>query len=299
MGPSDGSAGGATCGTASSLVETGGAFHGQARLTGVTDDRFTEDAEAFRRARIARLTAAGGWLTLVARYPLEPGPNPLPIGTATLDEQGRVTLSIAPGETVISDGVPIREKVLRSDADAGGPDHVLHGRMSYELVRRGEIFALRVRDPESPARRAFPGTEWFPARREWVVTGRFAPFPEERLITIPYDVGPVLSRSPGQVVLDIAGRPFRLDSLMDDERKRLFILFGDETNRDLTYPAGRFLYSSLPDPATGSVVVDFNCALNPACAFTEFASCPFPPPQNRLPLRVEAGEKRYRDIDTH
>jgi uncharacterized protein (DUF1684 family) len=260
----------------------------------VIDDGFARDAHAFRAARVARLTSAGGWLTLVARYPLEPGPNPLPIGTATLDENGRVTLSVAPHVTASSDGEPIREKVLRSDADDGGPDRILHGRMSYELVRRGEIFALRVRDPESPRRQEFPGTEWFPARREWAVPGRFEPFPEERLISIPYDVGPVLSRSPGQVVLEIAGRTFRLDSLMDDERKRLFILFGDETNRDLTYPAGRFVYSPLPDPVSGRVVVDFNCALNPACAFTEFASCPFPPGQNRLPLRVEAGEKRYQ-----
>ncbi len=267
-------------------------------MGGVIEDRFAQDAETFRTARIARLTSAAGWLTLVARYPLEPGPNPLPIGTATLDDDGRVTLSVAPGVTVTSDGVPIRERVLRSDGEAGGPDRILHGRLSYELIRRADIFALRVRDPDSPRRHDFPGTEWFPPRREWAVAGRFEPFREERSITIPYDVGPVLSRSPGQVVLEIAGKTFRLDSLMDDERKRLFILFGDETNRDLTYPAGRFVYSPLPDPASGVVVVDFNCALNPACAFTEFASCPFPPPQNRLPLRVEAGEKRYQNALT-
>jgi uncharacterized protein (DUF1684 family) len=260
----------------------------------VTADQFARDAAIFRAARIARLTSATGWLTLVARYPLDRGPNALPIGTATLDDNGRVTLSVAPGVTVTSDGAPVGDKVLRSDAEPGGPDRVLHGQLSYELIRRGDNFALRVRDPESAHRRDFPGTEWFPARREWAVAGHFEPFPEERLISIPYDIGPVLSRSPGQVALPVAGRTFRLDCLMDDDRKRLFILFGDETNRDLTYPAGRFVYSPLPDPATGRVVVDFNCALNPACAFTEFASCPFPPPQNRLPLRVEAGEKRYQ-----
>lgn len=261
----------------------------------MTEDRFVQDAEAFRTGRIARLTAAGGWLTLVARYPLEPGPNGLPIGTVTLDDRGRVTLSVADGLTVTSDGAPIREKVLRSDADSGGPDRVVHGRLVYELIRRGEIYAVRARDPESSRRREFPGTEWFPARREWVLPAQFVPFAEERLISIPYDVGPVLSRSPGQVSFDIAGRTFRLDSLIDDDRKRLFVLFGDETNRDLTYPAGRFVYSPLPDPTSGRVVIDFNCALNPACAFTEFASCPFPPPQNRLSLRVEAGEKRYHE----
>jgi hypothetical protein len=103
----------------------------------VTDEEFARDAEAFRAARIGRLTSAAGWLTLIARYPLEPGPNPLPIGTATLDENGRVTLSVVPGVTVTSDGAPIRERVLRSDAEPGGPDRVLHGRLSYELIRRG------------------------------------------------------------------------------------------------------------------------------------------------------------------
>ena len=79
----------------------------------MTDEEFARDAEAFRAARIGRLTSATGWLTLIARHPLEPGPNPLPIGTATLDEKGRVTLSVLPGVTVTSDGEPIRERVLR------------------------------------------------------------------------------------------------------------------------------------------------------------------------------------------
>jgi uncharacterized protein len=262
----------------------------------VTSDEFTNEALAFRAARIARLTADGGWLTLVARYPLERGANQLPIGTATLDEQGRVTLSVDAGSKVTCDGVPVRDKVLRSDAVDGGPDRIVHGRLVYELIRRGDVFAVRVRDPENQRRHDFPGTEWFPPRPEWAVEARFEPFAEERLIDIPYDLGPVLSRSPGQVALELAGRreTWRLDCLMDDERRRLFILFGDETNRDLTYGAGRFVYAPLPDASSGTLILDFNRALNPACAFTEFATCPFPPPQNRLPLRVEAGEKRYR-----
>jgi len=262
----------------------------------VTSDEFTAQALAFRAARIARLTAEGGWLTLVGRYTLEPGANQLPIGTVTLDEQGRVTLSVAAGVTVTCDGASVREKVLRPDVD-GRPDRLVHGRLVYELIRRGDIFAMRVRDPESRRRHDFAGTEWFPPRPEWAVSVRFEPFAEERLISIPYDLGPVLSRSPGQVVLELAGRTetWRLDCLMDDERKRLFILFGDETNRDLTYGAGRFVYAPLPEaPSGGRLIVDFNRALNPACAFTEFVACPFPPPQNRLPLRVEAGEKRYQ-----
>ena len=261
-------------------------------------DRFSQETLAFRDRRIARLTADDGWLTLVGRYPLDPGDNALPIGTVTRDGRGAVKLSVSPGLTVTCDGQAIRERLLRSDGDPGGPDRIVHGRLIYELIRHGESFAMRVRDPDDRRRHDFPGTEWYPVRPEWRVDGRFAPFSEERLIAIPYslsDLDPVPSRSPGEVVLELEGRAWRLDSLMDGERKRLFILFGDATNRDETYRAGRFLYTPLPDPTSGSVVVDFNRALSPACAFTDLAACPLPPPQNRFPFRVEAGEKRYRD----
>ena len=266
-------------------------------------EEFTRETLAFRAARIARLTSPEGWLTQVARYPLDRGENQLPIGTATLDDAGVVKLSVPVDRRVIlrenGDGASVGhpvvgDRVLRDDS-RGAPDRLVHDGLSYELIRRGDIFAVRVRDPDSPRRQQFPGTDWFPVRPDWRIEGTFEPFPEERHISIPYDLGPVLSRSPGRVALTIDGRTFRLDSLMDDERRRLFILFADATNRDLTYGAGRFVYAPLPDAASGRVVVDFNRALNPACAFTEFATCPLPPPQNRLPLRIEAGEKRYED----
>ena len=258
------------------------------------DAPFAAEILAFRAARIARLTAADGWLTLVGRHPLERGDNRLPIGTVALDEEGVVRLSVPAGLVVTCDGQPVSERILRPDGE-GAPDRLVHERRIYELVRRGDIFSVRVRDPESPRRRAFRGTEWFPVRPDWRVEGRFEPFAEERLISIPYDLGPVLSRSPGQVALRLFDQTWHLDSLMDDERKRLFILFADATNRDDTYGAGRFIYTPIPDAGSGRVVVDFNRALNPACAFTEFATCPLPPPQNRFPFRVEAGEKRHLD----
>jgi len=259
-------------------------------------DPFTRETLAFRAARIARLTSAEGWLAQVGRYPLERGENRLPIGTVTLDDQGVATLSVPDDGRVVTleeEGEPVRTRVLRDDS-AGPPDRLIHQGLNYDLIRRGDIFAVRVRDPNSARRRDFPGTEWFPVRPDWRIEGVFEPFPEERRISIPYDLGPVLSLSPGRIALPLAGQSFRLDALMDDDRRRLFILFSDETNRDLTYPAGRFLYTPPPDPGTRRVVVDFNRALNPGCAFTEFATCPLAPPQNRLPLRVEAGEKRYQ-----
>jgi uncharacterized protein (DUF1684 family) len=191
---------------------------------------------------------------------------------------------------------PLGGPDLRSDV-AGGPDPVEHEGLVFELVRRGESFSMRVRDPATPRRGDFPGTEWFPFRPEWKVGATFEPFSEERLIDVPYDFGPVQSRSPGRLLVDppvaVAGSAQRIDVLMDDERRRLFLLFGDETNRDQTYQAGRFVYTPLPDPATGRVTVDFNQALNPACVFSEHAICPLPPPGNRFPFRIEAGEKRF------
>jgi hypothetical protein len=214
---------------------------------------------------------------------------------------GTVRLAVAPGAQVTSRGRPwpsSPDQALRSDAD-GGPDPVEHAGLIYELVRRGDAFSMRVRDPASPRRRDFPGTEWYPVRPEWRLGATFEPFPEERLIDVPYDFGPVLSRSPGTLLVDHPEHPGpggaqRIDVLMDDERRRLFVLFADETNRDETYQAGRFLYAPLPDAATGRVVIDFNQALNPACVFSEHAICPLPPPRNRFPFRIEAGEKRFR-----
>jgi uncharacterized protein (DUF1684 family) len=257
---------------------------------------FTAETLAFREARIARLTSETGWLTLVARHPLERGENRLPIGTVDLSEAGVARLTVATGLTVTCGGEPVHERELRSDGDAGGPDRLHHGGLIYELIRRGEVFAVRVRDPDSPRRRTFSGTDWFPVRPDLRVTATFEPFVEERLISVPYDLGPVLSRSPGVLAVPLFGGVWRLDALMDDDRKRLFILFGDETNRAETYGAGRFVYTPLPEAGDGGrVAIDFNRALNPACAFTAFVTCPFPPPQNRLPFRIEAGEKRYLD----
>jgi len=258
-----------------------------------TTDSAEAETLAFRAARVARLTSETGWLTLVGRHVLEPGDNQLPFGTVTLDAAGVVHLTVAPGVVATSRGRPLREETLRSDAD-GGPEPIEHAGLTYELGRRGELVSLRVRDPHSPRRKSFTGTDWYPFRPDWKRSATFEPYPEERPIAVPYDFGPVLSRSPGTLMVDLPGGPRRIDALMDDERTRLYVLFADETNRDETYQAGRFLYAPLPDPVSRRVVLDFNHALNPGCVFSEHAICPLPPPQNRFPLRVEAGEKRYR-----
>ena len=98
-------------------------------------------------------------------------------------------------------------------------------------------------------------------------------------------------RVPGALVFDLDGQSYRLDAVLETGEVDLFIIFADRTNGTETYGAGRFLYAA--PPANGRTVLDFNKAYNPPCAFTPFATCPLPPRQNRLPVRVTAGEKKY------
>jgi uncharacterized protein (DUF1684 family) len=96
--------------------------------------------------------------------------------------------------------------------------------------------------------------------------------------------------APGTAVFTVEGQEYRLTPVLEEGSSILFFVFGDQTNRTETYGAGRFLYAALPED--GFAVLDFNRAYNPPCAFSPFATCPLPPKQNRLALKVEAGEKR-------
>ncbi len=122
---------------------------------------------------------------------------------------------------------------------------------------------------------------------------RFEPYESAVSINVPTVLG-TTSRltSPGTLVFSIGGETYRLDAIGEPGARELFVIFGDRTNGKETYSGGRFLTTPQPD-AEGTVVIDFNRAYNPPCVFTPYATCPLPPPQNRLPIRVEAGEKVY------
>jgi uncharacterized protein (DUF1684 family) len=125
------------------------------------------------------------------------------------------------------------------------------------------------------------------------VAARFEPYNPKKSIPIPNILGNVTQEpSPGAVVFSIGGQEYRLDAVEEEGEEDLFLIFGDRTNGTATYGAGRFLYAPRPGP-DGKTVVDFNKAYNPPCAFTAYATCPLPPPQNRLSVAVTAGEKRY------
>jgi uncharacterized protein (DUF1684 family) len=165
------------------------------------------------------------------------------------------------------------------------------GRFRFQLIARGSRVGVRIKDPDARARKEFKGIPAFPPSAHWRIVARWEPANPPTEIAVPNVLGEVdRSPSPGTAVLTVDGKEYRLTPVLEEGSPDLFFVFGDETNRTETYGAGRFLYAA---PAKdGTVVLDFNRAYNPPCAFSAFATCPLPPKQNRLALRVEAGEKR-------
>jgi uncharacterized protein len=270
------------------------------------DDAYEHEIEGWRAKREEGLRAPDGWLAVVGLHWLREGtstvgsdhgsdivlPLPAPPRVGTLEfAKGRAVMRVAPGVTVKSQDKPVTELELHSDK-TGHPDVLAVGPVSLYVIERGGRFAVRVKDPESARRRNFKGLEWYPVRESYRVTARFVPYDPPKPIPIANVLGMVEPMpSPGYVVFNVNGREVRLDPVLEEPAaKELFFIFRDATAGKQTYPAGRFLYSEMPKD--GQVVLDFNKAYSPPCAFTSFATCPLPPRQNRLDVRIEAGEKR-------
>jgi len=264
--------------------------------------------EKWRSERIRHLTADDGWLTVIVLSWLEPGDNSigaaptnrivLPAGKAPALlgrirlAGGKARLEVAPGVEVTHDGGKVQSLDLASDEE-GKPTIARHGTLSFYLIKRGDKLGVRVKDSANPARKSFHGIDSYPTRSAWRLDARFEPYPPKKSIAIPNILGTVSQEpSPGAVVFQIGGKEYRLDAVDEPGEDEMFLIFGDRTNGTETYGAGRFLYAPRPG-RDGKTVVDFNKAYNPPCAFTPFATCPLPPPQNRLPIPIPAGEKSY------
>ena len=153
--------------------------------------------------------------------------------------------------------------------------------------------AVRVRDNRAPLRVAFPGLDYYPVNRTWRIDAYFEAYdPPKRFPVAIYTGGDAIEESPGRVVFDLDGRRYELD-VTDTSDTQYFVIFADLTNADDTYPAGRYVWFDRPAGESGPVMLDFNKAYNPPCAFTEFATCPLPPRSHRVDARIEAGELRF------
>ena len=266
---------------------------------------FADQTRAWHAEREARLKAEDGWLTLVGLDWLDEGastagsaedaklhlPPPAPPHLGTFTRAGKtLAFQPAPGVAITCGGKPFAGGALRTD-ESGKPDVLEVSGMHLYAIVRGDRVGLRIKDPKAPARLHFKGIPTWEPDLGWRIVARWEPTPGA---TLP--VANVLGQvedapAPGVAVFTVNGKELRLRPIQEPGETELFFVFGDETNRTDSYGAGRFLYADAP--VDGHVVLDFNRAVNPPCAFSNFATCPVPPPGNRLAVRVTAGEKRY------
>jgi len=166
------------------------------------------------------------------------------------------------------------------------------GPLDLLLLKRGDRLAIRMKDKNSDLRKKFTHLSWYPIREDWKITGKFIPLAAPAKLILDNIIGDrETAQSPGYVEFQRGGQTFKLQAI--GEGKRLFFVIRDLTSGKTTYAASRFLYTEAPKE-DGTVILDFNKTENPPCAFTPYATCPLPPPQNRLPLAIEAGEQKYQ-----
>ena len=156
-------------------------------------------------------------------------------------------------------------------------------------------YALRIKDSRAPTRTVFHGLKWYPPNAMYRVHAKWVPYSPPKILEIPTILGTVSKLpAPGAAEFTIDGKTvFRLEPVLEEpDSKELFFIMRDTTSKTSTYGAGRFLYTELPDHGLtqpGAVELDFNRLINPPCAFTAYATCPLPPPQNRLLVAIPAG----------
>jgi hypothetical protein len=283
---------------------------GVATVHATNTDQYTHSIEQWHAGRVERLTAPDGWLSLIGLEWLEAGDNcigsapdndivlkagPAHLGVATLAGNGEVHLVLASDSGALIDGRPVHEATLIDDVKAGDatPTTVSFGTASFYVIDRDGRKGLRIKDTDAPGRKHFAGIESFAIDPSWRIEANWVPAaPDETL-----EMGTVIGTTdkypvPGKLEFTRDGRHFEILPVIEvPGDAQYFIVFADRTSGKETYGAARFLY--IDPPKDGKVVLDFNKAYNPPCAFTAFATCPLAPPENRLDLRVTAGEKKY------
>lgn len=287
------------------------AILGVATVQAANIDNYRQSVEQWRAGRLERLTAADGWLSLIGLEWLQPGANrigsaadndivlgagPAHLGTVTLAADGGLHIALDKDSGATIDGKAIAEAALVDDAHAAGaaPTRVAFGSASFYVIDRDGRKGLRVKDAEAPTRKHFLGIDAFPIDPSWRIEARWVPAQPGETLEMGTVIGTIDKYPvPGKLEFTRDGKRFEILPVIEvPGDAQYFVVFADRTSGKETYGAARFLY--VDPPQDGKVVLDFNKAYNPPCAFTPFATCPLAPPENRLDLRVTAGEKNYR-----
>ena len=261
----------------------------------------------FRADRVTSLTAANGWFTVAGLHFLNQGENRIgsdpsndvildfpsvPKHAAVLTLEGtRARIKAAAGQTLIINDKPVTESELHGAFDnTRVTDTIKFDNITFFVHYSGPRLAIRVRDQQSPLRANFAGLKWFEANPTYRTVGTFTPLAQPKTVEIPNILGDLEPFTiVGNVTFTLEGSEHTLEAWRSGQR--LWFVFRDQTSGRETNGSQRFLYTDAP--VDGKVVMDFNYAQNPPCAYNPYTTCPLPPKQNRLSVAIRAGEKKY------
>jgi len=262
---------------------------------------YEKEMAAFRQIRIDSLKHENGYLNLSGLFWLKEGENTIGadpkndfnfpaehsdsfLGKIVLNN-GVVRFKSSQANQVFSAGQAVSEMIIFQDKKVVVLEHKS---LRWFIIKRGEKYAIRLRDLDGEYVRNFKGITYFPLDSSWRIIAKFVPTKGKQLRITDITGRTFLEDSPGVLHFTKGGKKFTLEAggTMDE----FFIVFGDLTNKKSTYGGGRFLYANAPDKE-GNVILDFNKSLNPPCEFTPFATCPLPTKENKMNVEVEAGEK--------
>jgi uncharacterized protein len=265
---------------------------------------YRHSVEQWRQHYEADLKSDDGWLTVSGLFWLHDGrnrfgsdplndivlPSLVPATAGFFDvSAGKTFVHVNPGVKITMNGRSVDEAELHADSPT---DRLRIGDLTLYLHASGARNSIRLKDKNSKLRRDFSGLNWFPVDESYRVTARYVPYQPVKQAEIQnilgdFDKVPIV----GYAVFSLHGREYRLDAEQDAPNTLSFV-FRDLTSGKETYGAARFLDTNVP--ASGTLVLDFNKAYNPPCAYNPYTTCPLPTPENRLRTEIQAGEKAYK-----
>jgi len=280
------------------------ACHEKVAIKASKEDK--KEVDDWQNKRIDNLKKENGWLNLVGLYWLNEGENTFGANESNdivfpstssqqfigkiVKKDSIITTFIKENIKVVSNGKSIKEILMKPDI-TGNPTVLTLNSLKWFIIKRGDKYGVRLRDLKAKLLKEFKGIERFPTNENWKTNAKFEKFDIPKKILIPTILGTIEEDfSPGKLIFNIEKKEYNLTPTSSG--KRLFIVFADLTSGEETYGAGRFLYIDAPD-SNNNVVLDFNLAYNPPCAFTKYATCSLPPEENKLWIRITAGEKNY------